>query len=250
MRYLISIEYRGTRFRGWEKQPGLRTVRGTLEAALSLAFGAPISLRASGRTDAGAHAEAQKAHFDCSGRIPPERLPQAANALLPDDVCIRDATRVADSFDARRDAKSKTYRYDFHFGRVPRPLTDEFAAWVRADESAFDPSRARAVLKKLVGTHDFSAFESTGRPVKSAVRTIYSASLSEKSGLYSIFVTGNGFLYNMVRIAAGTAIEAGLGRCDVAAVDSALATGDRRLCARTYPAKGLTLSDVSFDMPL
>ena len=251
MRVLLTIEYDGTDFFGWQIQPGKRTVQGELTAALSSLLGQDVVLHGSGRTDAGVHALGQKAHFDWnepSETFPVERLPLAANTKLPPDVCVKDAVVVDETFEAQYSAKRKTYRYSFYLSRTNRPLFDRYAAQVAYAEEKFDSERARKGLSYLVGEHDFIAFSSTGSSVKTSVRTIYDATLTkQENGVWALTITGNGFLYNMVRIIAGTIVEIGLGLRPADYVQDALTTGRRTWCGKTFPARGLTLLSVEYD---
>ena len=248
MRVLITVEYDGKNFCGWQIQPGKRTVQGVLSDAFFSLFGKNTVIYGSGRTDSGVHALNQKAHFDYDGQIPTDKIPLAVNTLLPGDVSVKNACPVPDGFDARFSAKKKTYRYDFYFSRVHRPLYDSRAARVPFNADKFDIGKANEVLSLLTGTHDFAAFSSTGRPVESSVRTLFDASISLSGDIYSITVTGNGFLYNMVRIIAGTVIETALSLRPVSDVKKALESGNRIFCGKTFPPHGLTLISVDYDL--
>ena len=250
MRILITIEYDGTDFCGWQIQPDKRTVQGEVTSVLENLFGQPISLHGSGRTDSGVHALSQKAHFDLErpSAVPVEKIPYAANTKLPADVCVKKAELVEDDFEAQYSAKKKTYRYSFYFSGINRPLSDRFATQIPYSEDRFDINFARKALEKLVGTHDFVAFSSTGSTVKTTERTIYDATLvRNENGIYDLTVTGNGFLYNMVRIIAGTIAEIGLSQRPLSDVDDALLTGDRLKCGKTFPPRGLTLINVEYE---
>lgn len=250
MRVLLTIEYDGTDFCGWQIQPDKRTVQGELTEALGVVLGAPVVLHGSGRTDAGVHAKGQKAHFDLpadKSDFPLGKLPLAVNTKLPPDVSVLLAEEVNADFEAQYSAKKKTYCYSFYFSRIQRPLFDRFAVQIPYSEDKFDERKASCALQKLVGEHDFSAFSSTGSTVKTTVRTIYKTSLVRKeNGVFDLTVTGNGFLYNMVRIIVGTIVEIGLSLRPLADVDDALATGNRLKCGKTFPPQGLTLVEVKY----
>ena len=250
MRVLLTIEYDGTDFFGWQIQPNKRTVQGVLTDAISSLLGQKVTLHGSGRTDAGVHALGQKAHFDWedpAGTFSLEKLPLAINTKLPPDVCVKEAVAVSETFEAQYSAKKKTYRYSFYLSRINRPMLDRYATQVAYSEEKFDAEKAREGLKYLIGEHDFLAFSSTGRPVKSSVRTIYAATLERaENGVWSLTVTGNGFLYNMVRIIAGTIVEVGLGIRPAEYICDALTTGGRTWCGKTFPARGLTLLSVEY----
>ena len=246
MRILLTVEYDGKNFCGWQIQPEKRTVQGELCRALESVLHREITLYGSGRTDAGVHALEQKAHFDYDGSFPIEKLPFAVNTALSPDVSVKSAEVVADGFDARFSAKKKTYRYDFYLSKIPRPLYDAYAARVPYAPERFDERKANSALNLLIGTHDFLAFSSTGRPVKDAVRTLYSLTLSKNGDIYSLTVTGNGFLYNMVRIIVGTIVEVALSLRPLSDVTAALSSGDRTKCGKTFPPCGLTLISVDY----
>ena len=248
MRILLTIEYDGTDFSGWQIQPEKRTVQGLLEEALEQVLGYRVSLHGSGRTDAGVHALRQKAHFDLQKDFPYERLPLALNTKLPRDVSVKKAELVPDTLEAQFSAKRKTYVYDFYVSRVHIPLIDRYSTHVPFPTEKFDEKKAADVLSQLVGTHDFAAFSSTGSPVKDTVRTIYDAKLTKLTeNRYQITVCGNGFLYNMVRIIAGTAIEVGLGLRPVSCVKDAFRTNKRTCLGPTYQPQGLTLESVEYE---
>jgi tRNA pseudouridine38-40 synthase len=248
MRILLTIEYDGTDFSGWQIQPEKRTVQGVLSDALEQVLGYPVSLHGSGRTDAGVHAKDQKAHFDLKGEFPYERLPLAINTKLPRDVSVKKAELVPDTFEAQFSAKRKTYVYDFYVSRVHIPLIDRYSTHVPFPTEKFNEENARAALEKTIGTHDFAPFSSTGSKVKDTVRTIYSAKLEKLTeNRYRIVVCGNGFLYNMVRIIAGTVIEVGLSFRSPSCVNDAFVTQKRTCCGPTFAPQGLTLFSVEYE---
>ena len=179
--------------------------------------------------------------------MPLNKIPLAVNVKLPADVAVTAAVEVPLTLEAQYSAKKKTYRYDFYLSVFPRPLYNDFAAQVKYAEEKFDAQKAEKALQKLVGTHDFTAFSSTGRPVKDAARTLYDAHLVKNGDLYSVYVTGNGFLYNMVRIIVGTVEEIALSARPLSDIDAAFATRDRLKCGKTFPAHGLTLVSVEYE---
>ena len=249
MRVMITVEYDGTDFCGWQIQPEKRSVQGVLQEALASVLGEPVVLHGSGRTDAGVHSVGQTAHFDISRDFPLNKLALAVNTRLPRDVSVKTAVKADDDFEAQYSAKKKTYRYDFYLSRVSRPLSDRYAARVPYSAENFDVNKAKDALSFIEGTHDFAAFSNTGRPVKSSVRTIYSASITDRgNGAYSIILTGNGFLYNMVRVITGTVVEVALSARPVSDVKKALETGLRSFCGKTFPPQGLTLVSVDYDV--
>jgi tRNA pseudouridine38-40 synthase len=247
VKILLTVEYDGTDFSGWQIQPGRVTVQGALTDALSDLLKTKIVLRASGRTDAGVHALRQKANFSYNGNFPVGKIALAVNTRLPENVRVLDARKVPDSFDAQFDAKKKTYVYRFYLSTIIRPLTDRYACRVPYDAEKFDFEAAENAVKDLVGTHDFIGFSSTGRPVGNSVRTIYDARLTQKDGAAELTVTGSGFLYNMMRIIAGTVVKIGLRQLPPTAVKDVIESGDRTKGGTTFPARGLTLFSVEYD---
>ena len=265
-RYALTIAYDGTEFHGWQKQfatPGqlsgtgfagrtldpddgddrrvLRTVQHVVERAVRRVVREPITLLGSSRTDSGVHALAQVAAFTRSSETTgpaDDRLADAINAGLPDDVIVTHTRRVPDAFDPIADCARKGYRYTLAAGR-PRPL------WARRVAHhltmPLDLAPMHDVAAELVGTHDFAAFTNVGSERESTVRTVERCGVTEEGGLIRIDVTGDGFLYNMVRIIAGTLAEAGKGRLGVERVREALRTGDRRLAGPTLGPEGLRL---------
>ncbi len=242
MRIVITVSYDGTNFCGWQRQKNGISVQEVVENAILKLTGEKVSLIASGRTDAGVHAMGQVAHFDTLSKIPPEKFYLALNSLLPDDVRILSSFLAEDNFHARFAAKRKTYVYKFYLSPVTLPLKDRYASRIEN----FNVEAAQAVLNEIVGTHDFKCFLSSGSEVKTTVRTIYSATVRKEGDDINLEITGNGFLYNMVRIIAGTVLAACENRITVEGVKNALLSGDRNLVGKTAPAKGLCLKSVEY----
>mgnify|MGYP001776451713 CR=1 FL=1 len=252
MRFRAVISYFGKEYVGWQRQLNGPSVQEALERALSETFGAPTQATASGRTDAGVHAEGQVVHFDADTAIPPEKIPFAVNTRLPDDISMLSCEPVSEDFNARFSAKRKTYRYDIYVSRHRRPVLEQTHAHVVTPLSL---TAMRACADAIEGEHDFKGFEASGSAVKSTVRTVYSIELKAEGaaedgtlseGRLSVYITGNGFLYNMVRIIAGTLVYAGQGKLRVEDVERVLETGDRTLAGKTLPPHGLTLVSVGY----
>jgi len=247
-RVRLTVAYEGTDFHGWQAQnppdgSPLRTVQGVLSEVVAHVVRAPITLVGASRTDAGVHAIGQVAAFDADLRIPIDRLAMAITARLPPDVQVREASLVADAFDPIADPVSKAYRYRMVPGAPPRrwpPLFDRrTVAWTRHD---LDVARMQAAAQRLVGEHDVVGFAQIDHGRRTTVRTIHHCHVRESaSGEVEIEIAGSGFLYNMVRIVAGTLHEVGRGRFDGERIDEILATGDRRLAGPTMPPEGLCL---------
>lgn len=240
MRILLTIEYDGTQYCGWQIQPNGVTVQQKIEEAVLKLTGERARVTGSGRTDAGVHALGQAAHFDTAFNIPPEKFAPALNALLPDDIKILSSRQWQGH--ARFSAKKKTYLYRFYESETARPLFERYAARVRPlDVCAMD-----SAAKLFEGEHDFAAFMASGSCVKDTVRTVYSASVARSGGFVEFTVAGNGFLYNMVRIMAGAIVEVGYGKSP-AFICRALDGGSRFQLGKTMPAKGLTLVSVEYE---
>ena len=246
-RVLLTIEYKGTRYAGWQRQENALAVQQILEEALEKMLQQKVVLIASGRTDAGVHALGQKAHFDYDGDFPLDKMPLASQSLLPEDIAILKAEEVSPDLHAQYSAKKKTYRYQMYLSRDNHPLLNDTYAPIPYAESYFDFSKVEKAAKDLVGTYDFAGFANKGSQVRSTVRTIYDVKV-KKEGMFITFdITGNGFLYNMVRIIAGTLVYIGLGKRGTDAVKKILETQNRNLAGKTFPPQGLFLLDVEYD---
>ena len=253
MKYKLVIQYDGSGYHGWQKQPNEpKTVQRVLEDAAALVCGAPTAVTASGRTDEGVHALGQAAHFDAEKALASERYVAAFNHWLPADVRVLSCEPVPADFDARKSAKRKTYEYRMYtadaanpYG-VENPLRRTRELFVRSlDVKAMDEA-----ARLFEGTHDFAAFMSSGSSAKTTVRTVYSSRVTAEGGSVVFRVCGNGFLYNMVRIMAGALVRVGTGRADAQTVAAALAGGDRRLVPDIAPACALYLKNVEYSQGL
>lgn len=240
----LTVAYDGTDFHGFQRQPGKRTVQGTLEAAISRLNGTETHVTGAGRTDAGVHAWGQVCHFETENPMPVERWVTVLNQSLPRDLVIRLAEEVAPTFHARKDACWKTYRYVIDRSPVPDVFTRRYATHLPV---SLDIRRMRLAAERLVGTHDFTSFSSAKSPVEDRVRTIYRCEIGEQGDKLLIEVTGNGFLYNMVRIIAGTLVEVGMGKRTPESISSSLAAKDRSAAGKTMPPEGLTMVEVGYE---
>lgn len=244
----MTIQYDGTAFSGWQRQKELRTVQKCLEEALSALFGKPVRAVASGRTDAGVHAAAQAVHFDADTKIPAEKIPFALNTVLPPDLSALSCKIVDDGFNARFSAKRKTYCYKLYYSPHRKPLLDRDHT-----HTVLLPNlnKMREAADNIIGTHDFCCFLASGSKVKDTVRTIYSLDvrrqMSDDGGAeFEIYVCGNGFLYNMVRIIAGTLLYVGIGKLSPDDVLEIIKLRDRKRAGKTLPPNGLTLVNVEY----
>ena len=237
------VEYDGTAYVGWQTQPNGISVQETVEKALEKVTGDPVRIHGSGRTDSGVHARAQVFHFDTGVRMPASKFAIASNMFLPADIRILWSEEAPEDFHARFSAKEKTYRYTVQTGPHARVATRNTACHVHVP---LDDAAMREAAALISGTHDFAAFKSAGVRTKTTVRTIFS-SVWTRDGEYLYYdVTGNGFLYNMVRILTGTMLEIGKGLRPVSSVAAALESGRREDAGATAPAHGLTLMRVRY----
>lgn len=243
MRYVLKVAYDGTDFCGWQIQPNKRTVQGEIENAIFTAFGARAKVCGSGRTDSGVHALSQVAHVDLDVNIRPEKLADALNVHLPQDVSVLSSSAAADGFDANRTAKKKTYCYQLYCSARRNPLLERYA--VRVD-GAPDINAMREAAEQFVGEHDFKAYCASGSQVKTTVRTIFSLNVLIDKETIKIEVCGNGFLYNMVRTIAGTLLWHAYGKLTLEDIARSLESGNRALAGKTLPPKGLVLKSVEY----
>ncbi len=251
MRYALLLGYDGTLFSGWQRQKkGERTVQGELERAAEKVLGVPTRIVASGRTDAGVHAYAQVCTLDAETALPPEKLAACFDLVLPPDIRVYKSCTAPDGFDCTRGARRKTYCYRFYTAETELPVLDRYAVRISGVPCL---EKMRAAADMVCGKHDFKAFCAAGSSVKTTERTIFSVEIRSETQkhhtMYGISVTGDGFLYNMVRILAGELIAIGLGK-GTEHLQKALETGERSLLAKTMPARGLMLMNVEYGVPL
>lgn len=257
MRYRAVISYFGKGYVGWQRQLNGMSVQEVLEKALEKTFGTPTGATASGRTDAGVHAQGQVVHFDADTSIPVDKIPFAVNTHLPDDVSMLSCEIAPEGFNARFSAKRKTYRYNVYVANHRLPVLEQTHEHITCP---LDIQKMRQACAIIEGTHNFKCFQASGSVVKNTVRTVYSIELNSRlfdgveqrsdglffNGELSISVTGNGFLYNMVRIIAGTLVYVGIGKLTPDDVALILQNGDRKRAGKTLGAKGLVLEKVEY----
>ncbi|ASB63329.1 tRNA pseudouridine synthase A [Bacillus sp. A053] len=246
MRLKCTISYDGHLFNGYQVQPGKRTVQDELEKALAVLHKSKerIPVVSSGRTDSGVHAAGQVIHFDTPLSIPAERWPYALNALLPDDIAVKQAEIADDGFHARFSAVKKEYRYFVYTEKHPDVFKRHYAYHFSYRLNVQDMKEA---AKHLIGTHDFTSFCAAKTEVQDKVRTIYELDWTETDDGLQMRITGSGFLYNMVRIIVGTLLDAGIGKIAPDDVKSMLEAKDREAAGRTAPGHGLYLWNVYYD---
>lgn len=243
-RVKCTISYDGTHFSGYQIQPNQRTVQGLLEDTLSdIHKGERIRVTASGRTDAGVHAQGQMFHFDTPLSIPEEKWPVVLNTRLPDEVTIKEAAFVSDDFHARFSVKRKEYRYRVHTAESRSPFHRNFALHYPFTISVDEMKKA---AQDLIGEHDFTSFCSAKTEVEDKVRNLYDITITEHDDEIIFSFTGNGFLYNMVRILVGTLLEVGSGNLRSEDIKGILQAKDRNQAGKTAPPHGLYLWKVEY----
>ncbi|MDR6226924.1 tRNA pseudouridine(38-40) synthase TruA [Desmospora profundinema] len=244
MRLKMTVAYDGTDFSGFQSQPRCRTVQDTLEEVLSRVADHPVQVTASGRTDAGVHAQGQVIHWDTDSPLPVDRWVRVTNHILPKDVLIRSAEEVKADFHARKDARWKWYRYTWDTRRVPDLFLRRYTThWPHS----LDVNAMAEAGRHLVGTHDFTSFSAARAQVSHRVRSLYECRIRcPQHGVVALDVVGDGFLYNMVRIIAGTLADVGGGKIAADSIPAILEARKREAAGRTLPPEGLTLMRVGY----
>lgn len=242
-RIRIIVAYDGTNYHGWQLQENGITIESELNRCLSELLGEEIRVIGASRTDSGVHALGNVAVFDTVGRIPAEKISYALNQKLPEDIRIQKSQEVASNWHPRHCASCKTYEYRIYRAEFPMPVKRLYSYFIYRP---LDLARMRKAAAYLEGEHDFKSFCQTGSQAESTVRTIYAIELDEQGSDLVIRVRGNGFLYNMVRIIAGTLLEIGQGRREPDSVPDILEALDRSAAGPTAPAHGLTLIRYEF----
>ena len=258
-RILLRVAYDGTNYHGWQVQPNAKTIEGELNRVLTQLTGEKIQVTGASRTDAGVHALGNVAVFDTASKIPAEKFSYALNQRLPEDIVIQSSLQVADDFHPRHCDCCKTYEYDILNRTFPLPAYRNTAYFLYGD---LDLDAMRRACQAFPGEHDFASFCAAGAQVQTTVRTIYSLEVLEQplavtergvssqrspERLLTIRVRGNGFLYNMVRIIAGTLVEVGRGHIRPEEVEGIIAACDRAKAGPTAPARGLRLVEIKYD---
>ena len=243
MRIGLKIEYDGTAYGGWQRQKNAPSIQQTIEEALERALGCSCRVIGAGRTDAGVHAYGQVAHLDIETKIPADRFSYILNQKLPDDIRIVQSWQAAENFHARRDAIGKHYRYTIY--QAPHASALERNSSVHVPQQ-LDVKKMQQAAQVLIGEHDFSAFRTVGSNIVGTVRTVYRLEVQQQGQHIHIDIWGNGFLYSMVRIIAGTLIEVGKGKIPVQEMQSILDSKERARAGATAPAKGLAMCEVFY----
>lgn len=237
-RIMLKVAYDGTDFHGWQLQPGVRTVEGELNKALSEWTGNDICVIGASRTDTGVHALGNLAVFDLNLSIPTDKIAYALNTKLPADVKVQQAFDVEPDFHPRHCASRKTYEYHIYASQFPMPLASRYAYYTYLQP---DISKMQQAAAYLIGEHDFKSFCCVRTQAESTVRTIYNIEVRKEDKEIVIQIEGNGFLYNMVRIVAGTLLDVGTGKTQPEEIPRILEQCDRTFAGPTLPPEGLRL---------
>lgn len=239
----LIIEYDGKGFNGWQKQPNKLNIQGEIEKAIEEITQEKVDLIASGRTDAGVHSLGQTANFKTNSKIPADKLAFAINSKLKKSIRIKSAEEVDERFHSRYSVKSKKYRYtinnSLHGTALYRDMEYHFPV-------KLDVEKMKEAAKYFEGEHDFKAFKASGTSSKSSVRKIYKAEVYQIGEKIYIELTGNGFLYNMVRIISGTLLDVGIGKIKPEEIIEIIESKDRKRAGKTLPANGLCLVEVTY----
>lgn len=239
----LTVSYDGTDFLGWQTQLNGPTIQETIENALELVTKQKIDLIGSGRTDSGVHALGQVANFIADTRIEEDKIKIALNANLPQSIRIIESKDVSLDFNSRFDAHNKTYMYQIYNDRISNPFYSRYSYFIPLD---LDFEKMKSASSLFLGTHDFAGFMSSGSEVKTTVRTIFNTKLIKENNIIRFYITGSGFLYNMVRIIVGTLIDIGKGKKDISCIEKALETNDRNVLGHTAKPQGLFLKEVIY----
>lgn len=242
-RVMLVVAYDGTNYCGWQIQKNGNTIEAELNRALSELTGEEIQVHGASRTDAGVHALGNVAVFDTGMRMPAEKFVYALNQRLPEDIRIQRSREVPEDFHPRYEKTVKTYEYRILNREFPLP---SYRLNTHFTYRPLDEKRMQQAADYLVGEHDFQSFCAAGAQVKTTVRTIYRLDVVREGELITIRITGNGFLYNMVRIIAGTLMKVGCGEWEPEIIPEITEARDRQKAGPTAPAKGLTLVEISY----
>ena len=242
-RIKMTVAYDGTGYCGWQLQPNGVTIEEILNGTLSELLKEPVCVIGASRTDSGVHALGNVAVFDTESRIPGEKLCYAVNQKLPEDIRVLESEEVPLDWHPRKQNSVKTYEYKILNRRFPDPLQRFYTHFMYMP---LDEQKMKEAAEYIVGEHDFASFCSAGSQVESTVRTVYSLSVNKRDDVISIRITGNGFLYNMVRIIVGTLIKVGLGVYPPEHVKEIIEAKDRYVAGPKAPACGLTLVGIEY----
>ncbi len=239
----LTIEYDGKRFGGWQKQPTKLNIQGEIEQAIKEIVGEDIELTASGRTDAGVHSLGQVANFKTNSNIEIEKMAIAINSKLKKNIVIKKAEEVDENFHARYNCKGKKYRYIINNSTQGSAIYRDLECHI---PQKLDIEKMKKAIKHFEGEHDFKGFRASGTSSKNSVRIIYKAEVKQCGERIIIELSGNGFMYNMVRIISGTIVDVGLGKITPEEIPEIIESKDRSKAGKTLPANGLYLVEVYY----
>ena len=240
----LIIEYDGKEYNGWQKQPNKLNIQGEIERAIQNITGKQVELIGSGRTDAGVHALGQVANFKIDSDFPIEKMAIAINSQLKKSICIKKAEEVSQEFHSRYNCHSKTYQYVIDNSEQGTAI---FRGLTYHVPQKLNIEKMQKAIIYFVGEHDFSSFKSSGTSSKSCVRIIYDAKVEKDGEKIIICLTGNGFLYNMVRIISGTLVEVGLNNIEPEDISKIIEAKNRQMAGKTLPPQGLFLMSVEYN---
>ena len=243
MKILLTIAYDGTKYFGWQRQNDFTTVQGEVEKALSKLFNSKVVVIGASRTDTGVHAIGQRATFEMQTTIPLANLPYAINNALPKDIRVHKAEEVGFDFHPQYAAKNKTYRYRIYNASFQNPILNNYT-WHIPKE--LDIEKMKEGASYILGEHNFSAFCASGATSKTRVREVYSLEIYKEDNMIYFDINGNGFLYNMVRIIAGTLVYVGTGKFSASDVSKIIESLDRTKAGKTAPPEGLILMHINY----
>lgn len=244
MNVLLTVSYDGTNYFGWQKQKDFITVQQKLEQALSSLLNKNIEVRGASRTDTGVHSLGQRVLVNDDISIPLQKLPFAINSFLPYDIVVTNAEQVSDDFHPQYNVYKKTYEYKILNDRFRNPMLHNYTEFVHIP---LDIDKMKEACKYFIGEHDFKAFCASGSTAKTTVRTIFELDIFKRENIITIKVTGNGFLYNMVRIIAGTLIYVGQGKIIPQEIENIILSKNRAKAGKTVSPRGLTLIEVYYE---
>lgn len=240
----LILEYDGTNYFGWQKQPKGITVQGVVEKAISNLTKEEASITGCSRTDSKVHAKGYVCNFKTNSTIPGVRFREALNFYLPDDIAVIESVEVEEAFHARYNSVGKMYSYTIINSNSRMPICRNFAYHVKSE---LNIDRMKEAVKFFIGTHDFEAFRNLGSSVKTTVRTITKLDIVKENEFIKIYIAADGFLYNMVRIIVGTLIEVGMGKKEPEDIKKILDSSNRKNAGKTCPPQGLCLVEVYYE---
>lgn len=243
MKVLLTVAYDGSGYYGWQIQKDFVTVQQKVEEALSALLKKKVEVRGASRTDTGVHAMAQGVVFSEEMTIPVEKIPYAVNSFLPEDIVVTGAREVGEEFHPQYSVIDKTYEYKILNAEFRNPKLNRYTDFVR---HKLDVEKMQEACKYFIGEFDFKAFCASGSTAKTTVRTIFNLEVEKDKEIICIRVRGSGFLYNMVRIIAGTLVYVGLGKIKPCEIADIIKSKDRAKAGKTLAPNGLTLMEVNY----